>query len=77
MSRDGNDRITQVTDGLGRTLTFSYSGDQLVQVSDGSRHADYTYDGNGRLATAADAEGNITTYTYDADATHGPLRRVS
>ncbi|NIA10271.1 MAG: hypothetical protein GWP10_11235, partial [Nitrospiraceae bacterium] len=73
VSRDGNDRITQVTDGLGRTLIFSYSGDRLIRVSDGSRHVDYTYDGDSRLATAADAEGNVTTYTYDADATHGPL----
>ncbi len=73
LGHDGNGRITLVSDGLGRALNFTYTGDRLTQVAHGTRHVDFTYDGNSHLTTATDAEDNQTTYTYAANVTHGPL----
>ena len=60
--------LTQVTDGLGRTLMFVYvSFNQLVSVSDGTRTVGYGYslDGFGNLARVTDANSRITSYNYD------------
>lgn len=65
--------VTQVNDGLGRVLTFSYTNRKLTQVSDGTRHVDFTYNGSGHLATAKDAAGTTVTYRYAAGLAHGPL----
>jgi len=64
---------TQVSDGLGRTLTFSYttSGKTavLTKVTDQSgRSVSFTQDVNGNLTSVTDANGNKTTYSYTANA---------
>jgi RHS repeat-associated protein len=55
----------QISDGLGRTLTFTYGSDgNLASVQDQTgRTVSFTYSG-GNLATVADANGKVTTYNY-------------
>ncbi len=60
-------RLDQVTDGLGRTLNFSYGGSgELASVTDGTRSVTFTYTAGGSLETVTDTESNVTTYAYDA-----------
>ncbi|MBI4558375.1 MAG: RHS repeat protein [Candidatus Hydrogenedentes bacterium] len=62
--------IATIADGLGRSLEFTYSGEDLVQVSDQTgRNVQFSYtDGPNQgmryLASAMDAQGNATTYSY-------------
>ncbi len=60
--------VTQVADGLGRTLTFSYGGTaqpSLSRVQDQSGRAiTFTHDGSYNLTSFTDANGNTTTYSY-------------
>ncbi len=69
-------KLTQVTDAVGRTLTFTYAGDLITQVTDplGRAHA-YEYDGAGNLVRHTDPRGAltpgdpndfVTTYAYDS-----------
>ena len=61
------DKVSQVTDGLGRTLTFGYIGARLATVTDGTRTVSFGYSGS-NLMSATDALGNTTTYNYSAGA---------
>ena len=55
---------TLVSDGLGRTLTFTYTGSNLASVRDASgRTIQFTQDKNRQLTKVTDADGNVTTYT--------------
>jgi YD repeat-containing protein len=58
-------RLTQVSDGLGRTLQFSYEPTTglLSLVSDGARSVQFFYTG-GVLTGAMDAAGQTWTYAY-------------
>lgn len=56
--------LSQVTDGVGRSLIFTYAGGRLASVSDGTRTVSFTYD-SGTLTTVTDPLGNMTTYAYD------------
>lgn len=59
-------RLSQVSDSLGRTLNFTYTGGgQLETVTDGTRTVTYSYT-SGRLTGVNDATGFDTTYAYDA-----------
>ncbi len=59
-------QLEQVTDSLGRTLSFSYDDDEfLVTVGDGTRTVTFAHTGND-LTQVTDALGNITTYAYDS-----------
>jgi len=69
----GTAGVAQVTDGLGRTLSFSYTAGLLTGVSDGSRQVLFEYDTRGYLGTVTDPLGRQTLYTYHIDTTHGPL----
>jgi RHS repeat-associated protein len=60
---------TQVSDGLGRTLSFTYviAGSQpnLTKVQDQSgRSVSFSQDSNFNLTSMTDANGNTTTYSY-------------
>ena len=58
-------QLAGVTDGLGRTLTFQYSGGGfLTNLSDGTRSVGFIQTGND-LTSASDALGFVTTYNYD------------
>ena len=55
---------TQVSDGLGRTLSFTYDpAGHVTQVSDGTRAAHYRY-AEGVLTGVTDAAGRSWTYGY-------------
>ncbi|MGH7484017.1 MAG: RHS repeat-associated core domain-containing protein, partial [bacterium] len=54
------------TNGLGRTLTLSYTSGKLTSVSDEtSRSVSYSLDGDSNLTTFTDTLSNSTTYAYD------------
>jgi len=62
----GSNLLSQVSDGLGRQLNFSYdAGGHLTQVSDGLRYVSYAYTG-GLLTGMTDAAGHPWTYAYQA-----------
>ncbi len=55
---------SQVSDGLGRTLTFTYSTLSLIKVQDQSgRSVSFGYDGVS-LASVTDANGHTTSFSY-------------
>jgi RHS repeat-associated protein len=45
-------------------LSFTYNGDKLTQVSNGTASVSFAYNGNA-LASATNPAGNTTNYTYD------------
>jgi RHS repeat-associated protein/uncharacterized repeat protein (TIGR01451 family) len=68
------DRLAQVSDGRGRTLSFAYDGlGRLSAVSDGVRTVAFGHTGN-NLTSVTDPLGHVTTYRYDpADLEAGRL----
>jgi YD repeat-containing protein len=65
--------LSQVTDGLGRTLTFTYGPTGLLSlVSDGTRSVHYFYT-SGVLTSATDAGGQTWTYGYSDP---GPIQAL-
>jgi len=73
ITRDGNHRVTQVTEPLNRrSLTFQYSGSYVSRITDPlGRTVDYTHNGNGFITavTKRDQFGTIyavSNYTYGA-----------
>lgn len=62
-------QITQVTDPVGRSLTFSYDGSsRITSIADPiGRTVKYTYNSQGTLASVTDPTGAITKYTYDTN----------
>lgn len=59
-------KLSSVTNGMGRTLSFTYTGDKLTGVSDGNgRSVSFAYDLDDNLEAATDAEGEDTTFEYD------------
>lgn len=65
-SGSGASKLLQsVSNGMGRTLTFTYASGKLASVSNGSSSVSYTYSGN-QLTNATDRLGKATRYTYDA-----------
>ncbi|MBN1641209.1 MAG: RHS repeat protein [Anaerolineae bacterium] len=60
--------LTAVTDGAGRQLLFSYTGDLLTQITDpAGRTVRYAYDANGDMVEVTDPLGHTTRYTYSPD----------
>ncbi|MER8183393.1 DUF6531 domain-containing protein [Kitasatospora sp. NPDC094015] len=72
---DAADRVTTVTDGLGRRTRFHFDeNNHVTQVVDGLGHSTATrYDRYGRMLAQIDAHGNATRYTLDD---HGDVVRV-
>lgn len=67
LTRDGADRVTAVTDGAGRALTFSYDGARLAAAMDPvGQVVSYAYDATGRLTTVTAPGGAVTQYGYGA-----------
>ena len=64
-SYDESGRVSSVTNGLNRTISLTYTDDQLTSVSDGTgRSVSYVVDTSGNLTAFTDAEDNTTTYDY-------------
>lgn len=58
--------IASITDALGNTETYTYSGHSLTEFRDKNGHTtSYTYNALGLPVTVTDALGNQTTYAYD------------
>jgi RHS repeat-associated protein len=70
LAYNGGGRLQSVTDGLGRTLTFTYNADfipKIASVSDGIRTVLFQYDDvvdEENLTSFIDARGNSTSYVY-------------
>jgi RHS repeat-associated protein len=61
-------QLSTVTDGAGRTLTYTWTAGRVTRVSDSSsppREVDYTYGGAGNLTAFVDVASSWTTFTYD------------
>ena len=61
-------QVTQVTDPVGRSLTFNYdSSNRITSITDPiGRSVQYTYNTQGTLATMTDPASGVTRYTYDS-----------
>ena len=72
---DGSGRRTSVSDRYGNTLTYSWSGDQLVSIQDTlSRTYTLAYDNTGRLSSVTDFGGRVWSFSYSY---LGELRRIT
>ena len=62
-------QTTQITDPVGRSLTFTYdASNRITSATDPiGRTVKYTYNSQGTLATFTDADGGVTKYGYDAN----------
>ncbi|MBI2174208.1 MAG: hypothetical protein HYU33_03305, partial [Candidatus Omnitrophica bacterium] len=68
-------RLTNLTDSLGRQITFTYNADgRIAAITDWAARAwNYTYDAQGNLtvvtqpATPEAPQGAVTTYAYDSN----------
>jgi RHS repeat-associated protein len=62
-------QVTQVTDPVGRRLTFNYDGfSRITSITDPiGRSVSYTYNAQGSLATSTDPAGGVSRYTYDGN----------
>jgi len=57
--------ITHIQDYAGRSVSYQWSGQQLVQVTDLSgQHWHYTYNGEGQITTRTDPLGAVATIGY-------------
>ena len=68
MVYDG-DRVTEMTDSLGRTVSIGYdAAHRKTSVTDAEGKTTlYNYDGNGDLTAMTDARGFTTKYSYRSD----------
>lgn len=66
INRNEQGLVTNVTDGIGRHLDFTYDGQYFLRsVSDGMRTVRYGPDANGVVAAVTNALGDVMTYAYD------------
>ncbi len=68
---DGADRITQVTDDIGRTATYQYDASgRLIKATDPlGNFEEYTYDTNHNMISVKDKRGNLMVVNeYDVNA---------
>jgi RHS repeat-associated protein len=65
---DCSDRVTRITDALGRTTSFGYDGmSRKTSMTDANNHqTTYQYDLRGRLTETDYPDGTSTIDTYDA-----------
>ncbi|WFU66676.1 RHS repeat-associated core domain-containing protein [Bradyrhizobium brasilense] len=62
------EQLASVSNGMGRTLTFTYADGQLTKVSDGTRSVAYGFDSSGNLTGATDTTGQRTAFAYQSGA---------
>jgi YD repeat-containing protein len=69
LSYDASQRITQATDNIGRTVTYTYDSGRLWKVTDAAGGiTEYTYDSSHRMLTIEDSRGiTYLTNTYDSN----------
>jgi RHS repeat-associated protein len=59
---------TSITDGLGRSLTFTYTGSSLTRVQDHAGRSVTFEPGGGSLAAFTDVNGRRTAFAYTSNA---------
>ncbi len=65
-----SNRLYQVADAFGRTLTLSYSSGLVISVADSSgRSVGFDYS-NGNLISSTDPQSYTTVYSYDTNGEH-------
>jgi YD repeat-containing protein len=70
--------LNRIANNLGRSLTLTYSGSQISEVTDDSgRTVAYAYDGNSNLAGFTDPVGATTTYAYDTSGAFDTLGHLT
>ncbi len=75
LARSADGLVTNVSDGLGRSLAFTYSAaSNLLAVNDGTRTVGFDYDATGTLAAATNAAGQTTLFRYDPVNSHANLQ---
>ena len=66
-----NGKLSQVSNGLGRSLTLTYDtsdANHIARATDSAgRNVYFGYDAKGNLTTTTDANGFTTTFVYDPD----------
>jgi RHS repeat-associated protein len=68
-------QLTGIVDNNGNTISLTYTGNYLTQVTDSSgRKLTFTYDAAGHIISIADPTGRTSKYTYD---TNGNLVQFS
>ncbi len=72
----GNERIQTMTDYLGRTVCFNYSGEVLSSLDCGGNAVTFHYS-NGYLDMVTDATGKSMYYLYDSGSPAGLLAFVT
>ena len=67
LTRNESDRITRVTDSVGRVTTYNYdeTGELLLNVTSVEGTTNYTYDDNFALTSITDQNGTQATFEYD------------
>ncbi|MGK9170689.1 hypothetical protein KXR53_30605 [Inquilinus limosus] len=59
--------LSSVSNGMGRTLSFTYTNGKLTKVSNGTASASYSYDSAGKLLTGfTDPMSKATAFAYDS-----------
>ena len=65
---DSVGHLTSITDSSGRTLSLSYDGNQISQLTDPmGRSESFGYDSAGNLTSFTDANGGTWSFTYDTN----------
>jgi RHS repeat-associated protein len=66
---DQGNRMIQVTDPAGRSITLNYNGNQVSSVQDlVGTIATYTYDSSARLTRVTYADGSSLNFAYDSNS---------
>ncbi len=66
LARSAGGLVTNVSDGLGRNLAFTYSASSnLLAVSDGTRTIGFGHDANGVITSLTNAAGHVKRFRYD------------
>lgn len=61
----GANGISQITDTIGRTVSFAYTSGLLTSITSGGRTWSYAYT-SGKLTSATDPLGRVTQFGYDS-----------
>ncbi len=74
----GGAKLTRIGNTLGRSLSLTYSGNDIATVTDDTgRSVSYGYDSNHNLASFTDPLGAETIYFYDSSGTYDTFAHLT